>query len=354
MRRGLLQLSSNEAIDCGQAGTVFRFLALRASRQAGSHRLIAHPQLLARPQQELLPILGQLGVEAQLVSDGLILKSQGWRLAVDGLYINATRSSQFASAVVLNAWGLNFPLHFQVSQKFVSEGYFRMTLDLCKLFGMHIDETKTAEGRTEFIIPAHQQVSLREYYCEPDLSSAFAVAALAAVGGQARIRNFPKNSLQPDAVFVGLLAEMGFSIDFNNSELSVSKTNEWRGVETNLQNSPDLFPVLAALCALAKTPSHIRGVSHLKHKESSRLEKSRELLNLIGAQILGDEDQVMIQPTKLKSSALQNLTFDSSGDHRMVMAAQVLRQAGYPINVLQIESVNKSFPEFRHFLEASL
>jgi len=221
MRRGLAQLLSGDEqpIHCGQAGTVFRFLAMRASRRPGFHRLTGDARLLARPQQELLPIFGQLGVEANFNTEGLAIRSQGWRLVVDGLHINAERSSQFASAVVLNAWALKFPLHFQVSRRFVSEGYFRMTLELCRACGMQIDEIKTPEGGVEFLIPSLQQVRVTEYTCEPDVSSAFAVAALAAVGGAARIRNFPKKSLQPDALFVDILRGMGFFVKLENTEL---------------------------------------------------------------------------------------------------------------------------------------
>lgn len=353
MRHGLYQLLQGHAVDCGQAGTVFRFLALRAARLKGTHRLTGHPQLLSRPQQELLPILGQLGAHAELKPDELVIRSHGWHLVVDGLHVNATRSSQFASAVVLNAWDLDFPLHFQVSKEFVSEGYFRMTLNLCRHFGMQINENRTSEGRTEFMIPPQQSVRVSEYICEPDLSSAFVVAALAAVAGDARIQNFPRTSLQPDAVFVSVLRDMGVPLHLENNQLSVGRAASLNGIHVDLNNSPDLFPVLAALCAVANSPSTVLGISHLQYKESSRLEKSRELLALVGARIEGDNQSVTIYPTNLKPESVNNCLFNSARDHRMVMAAQILRQLGYPINIEGIGAVRKSFPEFQRFIEGA-
>jgi 3-phosphoshikimate 1-carboxyvinyltransferase len=228
-----------------------------------------------------------------------------------------------------------------------------MTLNLCRLFGMQINENRTSEGRTEFVIPAKQSCRLSEYFCEPDLSSAFVVAALAAVAGTARIQNFPRTSLQPDAVFVSVLRDIGVPLRLENNELIVEKANSLKGVHVDLQNSPDLFPVLAALCAVATTPSTVQGISHLRYKESSRLEKSRELLAMVGARIEGNDQSVTIRPTNLKPAAIVNSVFHPAGDHRMVMAAQVLRQMGYPINIEGIGAVRKSFPEFQKFIEGA-
>jgi 5-enolpyruvylshikimate-3-phosphate synthase len=52
-------------IDCGEGGTVLRFLALRASREKGRHKLTGGARLINRPQEELVKILSQLGVTAK-------------------------------------------------------------------------------------------------------------------------------------------------------------------------------------------------------------------------------------------------------------------------------------------------
>jgi len=290
-------------------------------------------------------VLGQLGAMTETrPRDGrpeLLIRSDGWRLVVDGLQINADRSSQFASAVMLSAWDLNFPLHFSVSKKIVSEGYLRMTYELVRKMGMQI-----GSRGSEFVIPAQQKVTARELVIEPDLSSAFAVAALAVVDGEAVIKSFPRPSLQPDAIFVRLLEDMGADVGGEGHELRVKKSQNLQGIAADLSSSPDLFPVLAVLCAVAKTPSQIKGIGHLRFKESSRLQRTTELLRLMGARVEGSDEAVTIAPARERPVGGPKQVFDVDQDHRMAMAVAVAERAGFPIQGNQMQVVAKSFPEF--------
>ncbi len=345
MRAGLANLSQS-SIECGDAGTVLRFLALRVSRISGVHTLTGSERLFSRPQAELIPILHQLSVDAELGGPALRIRSSGWRLAVDGLHVNAERSSQFASAVLLSAWHLPFMLPISISKKVVSEGYFRMTLQMVRDFGMRVQGSGP-----EFVIPANQTITRSEpYVCEPDLSSAFAVAALAAVGGRADIEDFPKRSLQPDSIFVKIISDMGVHVRHDSSTLIVEKSKLVRGVDVNLTSCPDLFPVLGVLCALTGGPSEIRGIGHLKFKESSRLERTCELIEWMGARVQVDdsagESRVTVTPTRTRPVGGTIWKFNADRDHRMAMAAEVARWAGFPIQVEDMKVVSKSFPEF--------
>ena len=341
MRQGLADLIWGKPVECGHAGTVLRFLALRASRLHGSHVLQGSERLFSRPQSELMPILGQLGVTAVFDNNSLRIKTDGWRLIVDGLHVNAQRSSQFASAVILNAWGLKFPLHFHIPREIVSESYLKMTVQMMRQMGMRIET-----NGSDFFIPANQKIGVREYVVEMDLSSAFAVAAMAVVGGEAHLEGFPEKSLQPDAVFLDLLTKMGASLKLERGTLHVQKSPHLQGVKANLINTPDLFPILSVLCALANSPSELSGVGHLKYKESSRLERTSELLSLMGAKVQATEDFVRIEPASSKNVPISTVVFNVDQDHRMAMAATVARWAGYPIQVSDMKVVDKSFPEF--------
>lgn len=351
MQQGLIDLLSDRPIECGHAGTVLRFLALRASRIPGTHILRGSERLFSRPQDELMPIFGQLGVEAHLQPQSLVVTSRGWRLVVDGLQINAQRSSQFASAVILNAWGLKFPLHLHVSRKIVSEGYLRMTLKLVKQLGMKIEE-----NGVEFFIPANQKITAQEFEVEIDVSSAFAVAAIATVAGEAKIKNFPLSSLQPDIAFIQILKNMGANVHFysDTRELHVKKTPQLKGVRVNIESCPDLLPILGVLCAIAQTTSEINGVGHLKFKESSRVEKTKELLEIMGAKVDISAESIRIEPSGLppQSNNRTTVVYNVDQDHRMAMAATVAAKAGYPIQVSDIKTVSKSFPEFIQICEA--
>ncbi|MGZ3724045.1 MAG: 3-phosphoshikimate 1-carboxyvinyltransferase, partial [Bdellovibrionales bacterium] len=108
MTAGIAQMFEGQDIQAGSAATVLRFLAVRASRIPGRHRLVGHPRLLSRPHDELIKILRQVGVNCEITPEALIIESEGWRMHGDTLLVPSERSSQFASAVLLNAWDLPF------------------------------------------------------------------------------------------------------------------------------------------------------------------------------------------------------------------------------------------------------
>lgn len=349
MQEALSQLKLNMGIyDCGSAGTVLRFLALRVSRKPGVHILKGTPRLLARPQNDLAKILNQLGVQIDFQTDRLIISSpNGWRLANKTLKVNRQSSSQFASAILLNAWDLDFPLHIEwESETQVSEGYFQMTKQMVKDFGMDLIESPSG-----LQIPKNSKVKAQSYRIESDLSSAFAIAAYAALNGDATFKDFPFQSLQPDHVFVDILKAMGAGVEKTDSSVRVFKKYKdkqfLRGVTWNINDCPDLFPVLATLCAFAAGPSKLYGAPHLVHKESNRIQKTAEILKMIhvphkilpdGIEILPNENISLITQAQFK--------FNTDHDHRLAFAAALIASQNFPIVIEHPEVVNKSFPEF--------
>jgi 3-phosphoshikimate 1-carboxyvinyltransferase len=186
MKAGIKALKDQAMIDCGEGGTVLRFLALRASREKGRHKLTGSARLINRPQEELVKILSQLGVTAKFEKNSLAIESDGWRPQGDTLHVPSHRSSQFASAVLLNAWELPFDLYVSPVGAGVSEGYWRMTQKLVTDAGMKLDRWDH-----HFRIPARQKISATSLTVGPDMSSAFALAAAAAVGGSMTLLDFP-------------------------------------------------------------------------------------------------------------------------------------------------------------------
>ncbi len=340
MKKAIISLRERTPIACGSAGTVLRFMALRASRESGKHRLTGEKRLFERPQEELLKILKQLGVQATLGADYLELESQGWKMHGDTLLVPSERSSQFATSVLLNAWDLPFDLFVSPGGRKVSEGYWKMSERMAIQLGMKMDFWDA-----DFRIPRGQKVSAAEVVIETDMSSAFAVAAAAAVSGRATLTDFPEASLQPDAQFVQILAGMGVPLSRGPHGLKVEKAARLNGVRVNLKSMPDLFPVLAALCALAVGPSDLHGAPQLVHKESDRLEAMAVIIEKLGRKVLRKPDGLEIlgdDPVVVT----QSLDFDSDQDHRLAFAGAIFKAAGLPVHILHPEVVSKSLPEF--------
>lgn len=344
MRQALADLFQGREIQAGQSGAVFRFMALRASRVPGRHRLVGSRRLFERPQEELTRILMQLGVQSQFSGESLVIESAGWKLHGDTLLVPSDRSSQFASAVLLNAWDLPFELFVSLGGKKVSEGYWRMSVQMAQQLGMKLDFWDS-----DFRVAKAQKPTAPEYFCEIDMSSAFALAAIAAVSGSATLSDFPRESLQPDSYFAVILKTMGVPLAQSGHTLKVERASKLNGVAVNLKSCPDLFPVLAALCALAEGDSELFGAPHLVHKESDRLHHLARWIEELGRSVEVRPDGLRIHGPALRPGD-EPAVLDCENDHRLAFAAAVFRAAGFPIEIRNPEVVSKSFPEFWRIL----
>lgn len=342
MRSGLEQLHRALPVECGEGGTTFRFLALRASRIPGRHTLKGSSRLFSRPHTTLLKILNQLGVECDLQENHLTIHSQGWKKPSHNLVLSLKESSQFASGLFLNSWNLDFDLPFFLTDATYSRSYLDLTLNLLQSLGMEI-----AMDKMEFnkgVIPARQKVKLLEYQVEPDLSSAFSMAAAGALKAPVEILDFPFTSSQPDLAFVEILKKMGVGILKRGDSLVIEPATELKNIECDLSQCPDLFPVLSVVCAFAAGRSRLYGAPQLVSKESDRIAKTKELLNLMGVEASPTEDGIVIQGQS--HPVFAKFSFDPDQDHRMAMAAGLVSLKGYAVRILNPECLGKSFPEF--------
>jgi 3-phosphoshikimate 1-carboxyvinyltransferase len=335
-RRGLRSLRDGGVIECGDAGAVLRFLALRASRLPGEHALVGSERLFSRPLTELRHTLGGLGAATDLEDRRLVVRSEGWDAAE--VIVDCSRSSQFASGVLANCWGLAGPLTLGVENLSLSRGYWDMTVDVVQRLGMDLQ----VHG-DRVLVPPRQLVTATSYEVEVDMGCAFAVAAVATVDGEATIEDFPSVSLQPDARFVELLAQMGAAISFESGALRVGKASRLSGIDVHLGGSPDLFPVMAALAGAAGGNSRLGGAPQLRYKESDRVAKTAELVSGMGRQVEVRDDGIHISGA---TGPAERFTFNADQDHRMAMAAAVAHHAGAPVTITGAESVAKSFGGF--------
>ena len=336
---------------CGDGGTVLRFLAFRLSRLIGEYQITGTPRLLSRPHGVLMGMLEELGVQCSLQNQTISLRSQGWKTPERALLIDLSYSSQFLSGLLLSAWGLDFDLEVRWEGRSVSQGYLQMTLDFLKELGMDIHVRENG-----LFVPRGQDLKKTEIFIEGDMSSSWAVAAAAALCGEVHLEHFSFNSQQPDARFVEILEKMGVSLNKNRDEkkISIYQTRELLPVDVNLQDSPDLFPVLSVICSFAAGQSTLYGAEHLKHKESSRIDKIFELLSKVGIQCEPQSDGLIIYGQQKSSRDLsswlssfeEEVIYDCDSDHRLVMAAAIFQKIGVPLKLIGQEAIEKSFPEF--------
>ncbi len=327
--------------ECGHAGTVLRFLAPRLAREKGVFRLNGSTRLFQRPQKSLEKLLLQLGaIDIQWTDNSLSFNSDGWRQMGDALHISAAESSQFLSGVLLSAWELPFDLALVLPTEVTSVSYLQLTLEVLARLGMDLKVTDT-----EIIVPKSQKVGASTFNVEPDMSSAFALAVAAVLAGEIRFKGIPDVPLQPDGVFFDILESMGVDIEYRIKWTRLVKTKKLHGVDVDLSHAPDLFPVLAVLCCFAQGRSRLFGAEQLRYKESNRISAVSELLTHLMVRFKELPDGIEIEGP-MQIQRIPEFNFDTQNDHRMAMAAGLLKLAHVPVNIIHPEVVDKSFPEF--------
>jgi 3-phosphoshikimate 1-carboxyvinyltransferase len=343
LRSALSSIGKTTEFNLGLGGTSFRFFIFLISGIKGSWTVKAEESLLKRPQKPLQETLSQLGVTCLFENDLVRVESSGWNNP-PSVQCDAGLSSQFVSGLLLSCWNLNSPLNIIVPKPVKSKSYLEMTLALLQKTGMKIEMSETEKEFT-YKIAAGQSPQVSGLKPEADLSSAFSLAAAAVVNGEVEIRNWPAETKQPDQLFLNAFKKMGINFDLTNSQLKIVKHKTWNGCELNLEDAPDLFPVLSALCALGEGRSKLSGAEHLRHKESDRIKKTKELLQICGIRSEELPDGLVVYGNRNANTG-QKISFDPSDDHRMAMAAAIFKLGGWNIEILHPEVVNKSYPSF--------
>jgi 3-phosphoshikimate 1-carboxyvinyltransferase len=342
LQKALLTVQAQEGkgeVYVGSGGTTLRFLSFLISRIPGQWKLVGEPRLFERPQQPLQTLLQYFGVDVEFGPHFLEIESKGWCKPQGSIPLDLTQSTQFASGLILNAWNLPFPIELSESAEKVSDGYLEMTLDLVQKSGM-----KISRQGPQMTIGEGQQISVSEIKVEPDLSSAFVVASLAACRGHCEIQDFPFSSLQPDLLFVRLFEKMNVPLETRGSTLVVDRAFDLRPLEVSLRQAPDLFPVLAVLLTRAKGTSRIYNIPQLRFKESDRLSRTCELLHHMKVPFEAGDAELKIMSRGRHHH--QFFEFNPDQDHRLAFAAALARSMGYRMKILDPEVVNKSFPGF--------
>lgn len=347
MKKAIMTLIRKQPVDCASAGTVMRFMAFRASREKGTHKLTGSERLLSRPQAEISYVLNQLGVQASTEKEAVVIKGEGWKKPMMPIIVRREDSSQFASGLVLSSWGLDFQLDFKFSGSLVSEPYWEMTLEFARSLGMTIDRKGDV-----WSIPPGQKLKVNSYEVEPDYSSMATIAILGVLFGKASFTNMGSQSLQPDFQFPALLKSFGVVPAMGSGAATFPLTSSLRPLKISMANNPDLFPSLAVLCSYAVGDSILSDAPHLINKESNRIEKTAELLKKAGIKTWSVDGGLGIEG-RGREWAPRNFEFDPDQDHRMAMAAGIYKFHSPDIRVLDTSVVDKSFPDFWRILGLS-
>ncbi len=328
-------------VDCGLAGTVMRFVPFVAALADGPVHFDGDLHARQRPMGAVVDALRALGVRVEddgraalpftVVGDGAVAGGE--------VTIDASRSSQFVSALLLAAPRFDKGLVLRHAGPPVpSAPHIAMTVAMLRDAGATVDDSEPDTWRVE---PG--DLRGREIAVEPDLSNAAPFLAAAVVtGGTVTVPGWPRRTTQAGDALRDLFAAMGAACELTDAGLTVRGGGEVRGLgEVDLSAVGELTPVIAAVAALAQTPSRLRGVAHLRGHETDRLAALATELRGLGGDVTEEADGLTIRPRALHGGVVR--TYD---DHRMAHSAAVLGLAVPGVLVENVGTTAKTLPDF--------
>jgi 3-phosphoshikimate 1-carboxyvinyltransferase len=260
-------------------------------------------------------------------------KMVGGPVSIDG-----SMSSQFISSILLTAPYAAHDVEITIPAPPSSASYLDITADVMQAFSGRVTHT----GYDRFLVSTDKRYKGRTYTVEGDWSSASYFFAIAAIcGGKVTVDNLSPASVQGDRGFPGALAAMGCTVSYGKSSVTVEGSGDLHGITIDMATSPDTVQTLSMVAAMAKTPTTITGIGHLKFKESDRITGTAECLRALGGKVEVGTDSLTISPAPLHGG-----TVDPANDHRTAMSFAVLGLGIGGITITDAECVNKSFPGF--------
>ena len=244
--------------------------------------------------------------------------------------------------------------------------YLFITVDVLKKFGIRMSSEMEGDDSfmetqdwslctgVNFRIRGGQRFQAADFAIEADWSGAAPFLVAGALFGDVEVEGLDTTSLQADISILDILMEAGASmsqLDEPSGPLHISRA-PLSSFRADLNNCPDLFPMVAVLAAFCPGESHLLGVERLRHKETDRAAAIEAMLSQMGVPVRIEEDEMTITGMGLSQrlasgKLLKGGRYASHGDHRMVMALKVASLgAGSPIDIDDVECVAKSFPGF--------
>ena len=330
----IAQIENIPLLDCGESGSTLRFLLPVAAAAADRCRFDGHGRLPERPLSDLTDAMKEHGVSF----DGEKLPfTIGGRLRGGIFRLPGNVSSQYITGLLLALPLCEEDSVIELTTALESASYIDITLSVLKTFGI----TVHCE-RNRYIIPGKQVFrSPGTLPVEGDWSNAAFFLTAAALNNDIAMTGLNPNSAQGDLKIIALLEQLGAVTQKDNGRLTL-RSDELKGCTIDIQDTPDLLPVLSVAAAFAQGKTTFINAARLRLKESDRLASSAAMIENLGGRAEVGEDELTVYGTGLIGG-----TVDSCNDHRIAMSAAVAAtRCSKPVTILNAEAVKKSYPGF--------
>jgi 3-phosphoshikimate 1-carboxyvinyltransferase len=328
-------------VDVGNAGTVMRFLPPLAAFAQGDISFDGDPRSYERPLGPVIKALEELGIEIDhggRYSLPMVIKARG-KVKGGALTIDASASSQFLSALLLVAPSMEEGV--TVTHRggaLPSMPHIEMTVAMLRDFGADVTVDPAAQTWSVKAGALHG----KDLVIEPDLSNASPFLSIAMVcGGSITISDWPRATTQPGDQLRDIFTQMGATVELNDDGLTLTGGSSIHGIDIDLHDVGELTPSIAALAALADSPSHLRGIGHLRLHETDRLAALTREINSLGGNVVEEETALHITPAPLHAGV-----FHTYEDHRLATAGAVIGLVTPGVEVENVATTRKTLPDF--------
>ncbi|QSH40536.1 3-phosphoshikimate 1-carboxyvinyltransferase [Lentisphaerota bacterium ZTH] len=322
-------------VDMGNSGTGIRLLSGVASCADFEVIFDGDESLRSRPMKALTDALQNLGVLVKTTGDGCPFSIHGplvgGETKVDGT------SSQFLSSLLF-ACPYARKDSIILPQKLQEKPYVGITLDWLRRLGVKLE---AAADYSVFKVPGRQCFQPFEYTIPADFSTAAFPLGAAALAGRLDIKNLDFGDLQGDKAVFEYLEKMGADICRHPGVTTVEKA-PLRGIDIDLNATPDALPLLAAVACLAEGTTRLLNVPQARIKETDRIACMTRELRKMGALVTELDDGMIIE-----GSPLHGADVEGYDDHRIVMALTVAALAADGETVINgAEAASVTYPSF--------
>lgn len=341
VHNGLLKLESAinsdslTTIDVEDCGLAYRcFMALSAVLNC-SILLTGTEHLLKRPIEPLVETLISIGADIRKSGRGWFIKGQ--KLSASEVSVDATSTSQFATAIALIAPLIGLRRLNLTGEKVPSVGYLKMTLSCMKDYKLEIPSFSFENNQIGSIGDWSAAVFWFAHCClHPN--------------NQYSLHPLSKNSVQPDSIITDWFSDLGIDISFSNEIISIRKFQdiEFPFREYDMRNNMDLVPVMAALATALPARFRFFNVENLKYKESDRLQALISQLSPF-ANISYADGILLVEG--FPDRKFENAHFNTFDDHRMAMAFLLLVPKD---NLSNTKCLSKSYPDLLKQIESHI
>jgi len=331
-------------VDARQSGTTSRFLLPTLATTPGEWVLDGHAQLRARPFDDQLKVLRDLGADiAELGERGrLPLRISGSQLDGGSVELAGDVSSQFLSGLLVASPLMVSALTIRLTTELVSRAYVELTVAVMGAFGADV----SLDENSWTVRPGRYMGC--DYVVEPDASSAsYFFGAAAITRGRCRVNGLGRGSLQGDLGFVDVLASMGADVTKSDAWTEVKVHAPLNGVSVDMSQISDTAQTLAVVASTATGPTEVSGIAFIQAKEIRRIDAVVSELTRVGVGASAIPDGFVVEPGPANAAIVE--TYD---DHRMAMSFALLGLVHDGITIANPDCVNKTFPNYWAMLES--